>query len=108
MERMSKDAAKVLYALHSQYQSRRKVGQSKADACQFGSCKSIHDDLCSDMPLQDVDESMRELDSVGYLVNDYGSDTITACYLTRDAIVDFERLAQDRVMSFLDFWSKVR
>ena len=59
MERMSKDAAKVLYALHSQYQSRRKVGQSKADACQFGSCKSIHDDLCSDMPLQDVDESMR-------------------------------------------------
>ncbi len=32
MERISKDAATVLRALYSQYQSRRKVGQSKREA----------------------------------------------------------------------------
>ena len=70
MERISKDAATVLRALYSQYQSRRKVGQSKREALFFNSVQNIHDDLCPEMLIADVDEAMRELDRVGYLNND--------------------------------------
>ena len=76
MERISKDAATVLRALYSQYQSRRKVGQPKREALFFNSVQNIHDDLCPEMLIDDVDEAMRELDRVGYLNNDYGDMTI--------------------------------
>ena len=66
MERISKDAATVLHALYSQYQSRRKVRQPKYEAVFFNSVQNIHDDLCPEMLVEGVDEAMRELGRVGY------------------------------------------
>ncbi len=108
MERMSQDATKVLYALYSQYQSRRKVGQSKYNARRFGSSESIQSDLCSSMSPNDVCDSLRELWNLEYLVCDPGSNTIVACFLTDKALTDFEYLTKDRILSFVDFCSKLK
>lgn len=107
MERISKDAATVLRALYSQYQSRRKVGQSKREALFFNSVQNIHDDLCPEMLIDDVDEAMREIDRVGYLNNDYGDMTILQCCLTNAAIVDCENAVSDKAISVIDFLSKI-
>lgn len=107
MERISKDAAAVLRALYSQYQSRRKVGQTKREALSFNSVQNIHDDLCPEMLIDDVDEAMRELDRVGYLNNDYGDMTILQCCLTNAAIVDCENAVSDKAISVIDFLSKI-
>ena len=107
MERISKDAATVLHALYSQYQSRRKVRQPKYEAVFFNSVQNIHDDLCPEMLVEDVDEAMRELGRVGYLENDYGEMPILKCRLTDAAIVDCENAVSDKAASIMDFLSKI-
>lgn len=102
MERISKEAATVLHAMYSQFLSRRKVGQSKQDACSFGSVQSIKDNLCSQMLLADVDDAMRELDRCGYLINDYGSNTICCCALTSEAIIDCENFTKDKLGNLIN------
>ncbi|WP_283683424.1 hypothetical protein [Parablautia sp. Marseille-Q6255] len=96
MVKMTNEAATVLHALYSQFLSRRKVGQSKNVACHFGSVQAIHDDLCPQLPIDDVDSAMRELDCCGYLINDYGDQTICLCALTNEAIIDCQNLTKDR------------
>ena len=96
MVKMTDEAATVLHALYSQFLSRRKVGQSKNVACRFGSVQAIHDDLCPQMPIDDVDSTMRELDKCGYLINDYGSQTITQCTLTDVSVIDCQNLSKDK------------
>lgn len=115
MVKMSKEAATVLYAMYSQFLSRRKVGQSKQDACGFGSVESIKNDLCPQMSIADVDDAMRELGRCGYLINDYGDETISQCDLTSDAIIDCENLTKDKVktvvndfLTLADFLSSLR
>lgn len=95
MVRMSDEAAAVLHAMYSQFLSRRKVGQSKQEASEFGSVKAIHDDLCPQILMADVDAAMRELDRCGYLINDYGDETISQCTLTDNAIIDCKNLSRD-------------
>lgn len=107
MKRMSKEAAAVLYALYSQYLSRRKIGESKSIARRFSSALSIHSDLCSAMNFDDVDSALKELHRLGYVDNDYGSNTVTSCFLTDDTIIDFEYLVKDRLLSFTDFITKI-
>ena len=106
MERISKDAATVLHALYSQFLSRRKVGQSKSESRLFGSAESIQDDLCQDLCLEDVEDTLRELDRCGYLINDYGDDTILSVYFADPAIVDCENSIKDTTLSVADFISK--
>ena len=106
MERLSKDAATLLHTLYSQFRSDRKSGKSKSEARMFGSAKFIQSKLIPKMLLADVEDAMRELDKVGYLNNDYGSDTITVCELTDDAIVDCEKAIGDKALSITDFISK--
>lgn len=106
MERISKDAATVLHALYSQFLSRRKVGQSKSEARFFGTAESIYDDLCQDLCLEDVEDALRELGRCGYLINDYGEDTILNVYFTDSAIADCENATKDTIFSIADFASK--
>lgn len=106
MERISKEAAIVLHSLYSQFLSRRKVGQSKSEAREYGSAKSIKDNFCTDMSISDIEDAMRELDRNGYLLNDYGDNTITQCELTDLAIMDCESAIPDKVISIADFISK--
>lgn len=108
MKRITKDAATVLHTLYSQFWARRKTGQSKQTASFFGSAESIHDDLCNSMCIEDVEDAMCELDRVGYLVNDYGDDTIVQCFLTSVAIADCENAFSDKICSLVDFISKFR
>lgn len=102
MVRMSDEAATVLHALYSQYLSRRNVGYSKQDASEFGSVEDIHDDLCSQLLLDDVDSAMRELDVCGYLINDYGDETISQCTLTNDAIIDCKNITKDKFKNIVN------
>lgn len=106
MERISKEAAIVLHSLYSQFLSRRKVGQSKSEAREYGSAESIKNNFCSDMSVSDIEDAMRELDRNGYLLNDYGDDTILKCELTDCAIMDCESAIADKVISVADFISK--
>ncbi len=115
MEKMTNEAATVLHALYSQFLSRRKVGLSKQDACDFGSAESIRNDFCPKMLVEDVDSAMRELDRCGYLINDYGDETISQCILTTDAIIDCQNLNKDKFgniingfISLADFISALR
>lgn len=115
MVRMSKEAATVLHAMYSQFLSRRKVGQPKEEASEFGSVESIKNDLCPQMSIADVDAAMRELDRCSYLINDYGDDTITQCSLTSDAIIDCDNLTRDKIgtvvngfLTLTDFLTSLR
>ena len=102
---LTNDSKKVLYALYSEYKARRAVGSSKSDARFFGSAQSIQENFFPDWLLEDLEDSLRELDRSGFLNNLYADDTIYHCCLSCSAIAPMENLPKELLKDVLSFAS---
>ena len=102
---LTNDSKKVLYALYSEYKARRAVGSSKSDARFFGSAQSIQENFFPDWILDDVEDSLCELDEAGFLINLYLEATINECHLSDSAIATMENLPKELLKDVLSFAS---
>lgn len=103
---MTKDAKKFLYVLYKEFLSRRKHGESRAQAKNFCSAQSIRDNFFPDWLLDDVEDVLRELDREGYLSNFYADDTVYICSLKDSAIAKLENMPHDIFKNVTDFIAK--
>lgn len=103
---MTSDAKAMIYALYKEYKTRRSHGSSKSDARFFRDADSVHETFFPDWLLEDVEDTMRELDRYGYLDNFYADDTIYHCNLSDFAIAKLEEQPKDMFLSVADFISK--
>lgn len=103
---LTKDAKTLLYSLYKEYSDRRKHGFSKIDSKKFGSANSIQESFFPEIPLPDIEDSLRELDRNDFLVNFYADDTIYDCVLSDYAIATLEDLPKETLLSIADFISK--
>lgn len=103
---ISKDSKKVLFILYNEYENRRKHGSLKSKARFFSSAQSIKDNYFPDIPLEDIEDFLRELDSHNYLDNFYADGTIWTCNLSDFAITTLENYPKETFLSIADFISK--
>lgn len=103
---MTKDAAKVLRRIYEKYLDCLDLGLSRSDAKSFGSIDEICTDMFSDIRIEDLDDRLRELHREGYLVCDYGDDSIYDVELTTKAISELESKTKNQILSIADFISK--
>lgn len=103
---LTKDAKTLLFSLYKEYSDRRKHGFSKSDSKNFDSAESIQESYFPEIPLPDIEDSLRELDRNDFLVNFYADDTIYNCELSDYAIATLEDLPKDTLLSIADFISK--
>lgn len=103
---LTKDAKSTLYTLYEEYCDRRKHGFSKTSSKEFGSAKDIHDKHFPDVLLEDVEDSLRELDRNNFLNNFYADYTVYDCELSDYAIATLDALPRETLLSIADFISK--
>lgn len=102
-EEMTKDSKKLLSALYKEYLSKRKSGKSKSDASIFGSSEHIQAELMPEESADDVDETCRELDRLGYLKCFYADDIAYVVTLTTKAIADMENRFKNGLVDVVQF-----
>lgn len=103
---LTKDSKKILYTLYKEYLNRREHNISKRNSKKFSSAASIQENFFPDIPLEDIEESLRELGRNDFLHNFYADNTIWECYLTDHAIALLENQNFEKFLSVADFISK--
>ncbi len=103
---LTKDAKSMLYTLYKEYNDRRNHGFSKSESKNFDSAEYIHDTFFPELPLEDVEDSLRELGRNNFLNNLYADDTVYCCHLSDYAIATLEALPKETLKSIADFISK--
>lgn len=103
---LTKQDKQILYGLYSEYQNRRKTGLSVPESSDFVSGKSVHENFFPEMSYKDVDYSLRQLDSDGYLKNMYADNEVYYCVLSNDAIAYMEGFPMETFLTVADFVSK--
>ena len=79
---------------------------ARSDARSFGSSDSILTEIYEDMRIEDLDDCLRELHREGYMICDFGSDSIADSELTTKAIEELENKTKNQILSIADFLSK--
>ncbi|MCJ7848770.1 hypothetical protein MUB35_25960 [Blautia sp. NSJ-175] len=103
---LTNDDKTILYELYTEYRHRRSAGMSREKSCDFKSCESIHDNFFPDIPIDDVDFSLRALSRNGYVKCFYGSNEILECHLTNNAVAYMESLPKETFLTVIEFVSK--
>ena len=99
---LTKDADKVLCTLYREYLNRLKNGLPKDEASSFRPSEEIQEELFSDTPLHDLDDSLDELKTAGFIkVNILG-----AFSLQRSAIIDLEGRFKKGLTEVIEFLLK--
>lgn len=106
MDTISKDAEKVIASLYKKYLERREAGMGKADAKVFGSSQSTLELLALTMPLDDLDETLRELGRAKWVQNLYADNTVIRTVLSDAVIVHMENRFKHGLRDVLEFLSK--
>ena len=102
---MTKDAKTLLYHMYKEYLIRRENHVSKSKAKDFDCAETIHETLFSDWCLEDVTETLRELDQLGFVNNFYADNTVYYCELTNNAISVMENQKKENILNVLNFIS---
>lgn len=105
---LTNDDKTILYELYTEYRHRRSVGMSRKKSCDFNSCKSIHENFFPDMPIDDVDFSLRTLEVNGYIECVFASGIILECRLTTKAVAYMENLPKETFLTVVDFIAKFK
>lgn len=100
---LTNDSKKLLYALYQEYLARRNVHIPRSRATYFHSALSIHENFASELCLEDVEDSLRELGRNGFVKNCHGDNTILHCYLTDEAIALFESFPSKALSNVANF-----
>ena len=103
---MTKDALKVLKRLYDTYLKRLSYGMPRSDARSFGSADDIFAEMSEDIRIEDLEDCLRELHREGYMVCDFGSDSIADSELTTKAIEELKNKTKNQILSIADFLSK--
>lgn len=103
---LTKDAKTVLFTLYKEYEKRKKSGTSKSKAKNFDSAKSIQENFFPKMLLEDVEDSLRELERNDFLDNFYADNTIYFCSLSDSAIAVMESQTKETLLNIADFIAK--
>ena len=103
---LTNDAKKLLYALYTEYKARRAVGSPRSDAKYFHSAESIQENFLPDWILDDVEDTLFELEDAGLVEILRADNTITECFISDAAIATAEKQSSDVFASALDFVAK--
>ncbi len=103
---LTKDAKTVLFTLYKEYVNRKKSGTSKLKAKNFDSANSIQENFFPKMLLEDVEDSLRELERNDFLNNFYADNTIYFCSLSDSAIALMESQTKETLLNIADFIAK--
>lgn len=103
---LTKDAKKILYKLYAEYRDRRKHGFSKSESKNFDSSETVQSDFFPDLPLEDVNDSLRELKDNNFIHGMLADDIVYTCELSDYAIATLESLPLDTFTSMADFLLK--
>ena len=103
---LSKDAKKMLYVIYKEYLSKRKNNISKSKSKIIGSALNIQQHLFKNWTLEDVEETMRELDRNKFLDYLYADNTIHFSKLTDYAIATMENQKKEIFLNITDFITK--
>lgn len=105
---LTKDADKLICLLYKNFLYKRKNGTSKSEASYFGSSHNIHEKFCSDLLFEDVDDTCRELDNVGFLNCLWADNIASEVYLTDDAIIYMENRFKNGLTELLGYIEKIK
>ena len=103
---LTKDAQTILYVLYKEYADRRKHGFSKSKSKRFNSASFIQENFFPDLPLEDVEDSLRELGRNNFLDNFYADNTVYFCALSDYGISVMETQKQDALLNLASFLIK--
>ena len=78
----------------------------RSDARSFGSADDIFAEMSEDIRIEDLEDCLRELHREGYMVCDFGSDSIADSELTTKAIEELKNKTKNQILSIADFLSK--
>ena len=103
---LTKEAEQLLASMYKSYLEKRKLGESRMSAKQFGRSKDFQPVLVPRIPHRDVDDLCRELSCAKYLDIAFESGTVVYAGLSDKAIVYLENRFKDGFLSVVDFVSK--
>lgn len=97
-DRLSQDAELMLCILYNAYLARRKEGLSREKARYFGSSQRIQAEYIQQWPIDDIDDTARELESFGYFTYLWADQTVyAAAQLTTAGISYMEHEFGDKL-----------
>lgn len=99
----------LLSSMYKQYLIEVANGKDRSRARMFtDGSNQIHDSLMPEWSLPDIDDSLRELYSLGLATITEGSGKVVYAALTRKAVAQLETTFKDQVNSVLEFMAKVK
>lgn len=103
---LTSDAKTMLYKFYTEYKTRRQNGVHKSQAKNFSNIEFVQENICPEWLLEDIVETIRELDHSGFLNVLYSNNIPYRCLLTDYAIVLMENQKKETLLSIADFISK--
>lgn len=97
--RLTKDADAMICVLYKEYVQRRKQGQTKRNARDFGGSELIHSQHMSRWAPEDVEDTCRELSNIGLLECGFADEAIYSVILSDEGIVYMENRFKDGLSS---------
>ena len=88
---MTNDAEYLICVLYNEYLNRRADGESKSESAIFGSSAHVFEEFFAEWNIEDIDETLRELHSLGYVNCLFASNTIVCFSLTFSGIAFMEQ-----------------
>ena len=107
MDNLTRDAQKLICLMYKKYLESRKAGKPKSEAKCFGSSRNIQTSMLSKEPVEDVDETCRELSRAKYAVVYYADDMAYDVTISDSAIVYMENRFKNGLVGVIDFLTKV-
>lgn len=99
---MTHEAEFLLCRMYQAFLSRRKSGINKATAKYFYDISEMHEALAPEMTMDDIVETLRELDRAGMVHNFYADNTVQfSCFSDTGLVVMEDRFA-NKVEKVLD------
>lgn len=103
---LTKEAKIVIHKLYKEYIKRRKSGIARNKAKNFVSAEYIKDNFFPNLSLDDINDSIRELNHNKLMDVCYADNKIWLCKLSDYGISFMETLPKDNILNIADFISK--
>ncbi len=108
MDDLTNDAKFLISAMYKEYLERRKIGKTKEEATNFQSEKVIAQEIMPEWKEADVNYTIAELKSHGFLDATAAGNAFMWVKMTSKAISALEVTFQDKVDSVLNFMAKIK
>lgn len=103
---LTKETMSIINRLYKEYLKRRKSGISRDKARNFASAEYVKNNFFPNLSLDDIDNSIRELNQNKLMDVYYADNKIWICKLSNYGISFMEALPRDNILNIADFISK--